>query len=38
MTRRTIIRAALLQNYEGMPEKLLDEFEEVHAKGYQMYD
>lgn len=34
MTTRRIIRVALLQNYEGMPEKLLKELDELPAKGY----
>lgn len=36
MKSRKITRVALLQNYEGMPEKLLGELDEVRAKGYPM--
>ena len=36
MKKRIITRVAFLQNYEGMPEKLLGEIDEVAAKGYAM--
>ena len=36
MKKRTITRVAFLQNYEGRPEKLLGELDEVAAKGYAM--
>jgi len=37
-SRRTVTRVALLQDYAGRPEKLLDDLEEVAAKGYQGVD
>ena len=36
MSKRKITRVAFLQNYEGMPEKLVGELDEVAAKGYSM--